>query len=207
MTALALHQAERDPFQSHLRPIHPIHLDYIHLLLLYYFCFNRICAPSTLSTAQFNSRWHSEVTVSIASAPHPPYPQIHKMLACLPNHMFQSHLRPIHPIHTNQGKMLCTVWTVSIASAPHPPYPLISDARRYAKNLVSIASAPHPPYPQRGASHGPGSGFRLRFSRQMVSLSHFSPVCTLLEEYSAFFSSLQSALGALRGSFVRFARH
>jgi hypothetical protein len=73
--------------------------------------------------------------------------------------------------------------------------------------LVGIASAPHPPYPQRGASHGSGSGFRLRFSRQMASWPHFSPVCISLEEYNASSPLFQSALEALRGSFVGFARH
>ncbi len=170
--------SEEDMFQSHLRPIHPIHLLYhppdsfplqqfqshlrpIHPIHLRQYAeyqeraksFNRICAPSTLSTC-------------------------HLLTLHCDQMLFQSHLRPIHPIHT-------------------------ATFRHFTNHvLVSIASAPHPPYPQRGASHGPGSGFRLCFSRQMALLPHFCPVCLFLEEYSASFSLFQAALEALRGSFA-----
>ena len=87
-------------FQSHLRLIHPIHSLAISFRL-------------------------SRESVSIASAPHPPYPLPHMDI----------------PVAVRAN--------VSIASAPHPPYPLHCSASLWINTLpVSIASAPHPPYPQ-----------------------------------------------------------
>ncbi len=121
--------------------------------------------------------------VSIASASHPLYPHTITHIQQLLIGQFQSHLRPIHSIHN-----------------PHRPH---SCFVRY----VSIASASHPLYPQRGASRGSGSGFRLHFARHVVSFPHFSSVCLPLEGYRTYLAFFQSALGALRGSFVGFARH
>ena len=44
------------------------------LYLMPIVCFNRICASSTLSTRQGSDSSFSPSNVSIASAPHPPYP-------------------------------------------------------------------------------------------------------------------------------------
>ncbi len=62
--------------------------------------------------------------------------------------MFQSHLRPIHPIHRSPSTSRMASGEVSIASAPHPPYPPHMGIEQYSPVWVSIASAPHPPYPQ-----------------------------------------------------------
>ena len=112
-------------FQSHLRPIHPIHRTPILATEPRRLSFNRICAPSTLSTV-------SEVSLSVSKLE------------------FQSHLRPIHPIHKGGTCEQSSDCKVSIASAPHPPYPLAGDDYAgYYYASVSIASAPHPPYPQK----------------------------------------------------------
>ena len=185
-------------FQSHLRLIHPIHdcLGIRHGAIIS-LGFNRICASSTLSTLNsvidhqdvlimFQSHLrlihpiHLEfgmskhlviISVSIASAPHPPYPHRLTMCLCLPHTMFQSHLRLIHPIHGIRNcrpmrpmlrfNRICasstlSTWPmipspvpkgVSIASAPHPPYPLSKIIPSKVCEHVSIASAPNPPYP------------------------------------------------------------
>ena len=121
-------------FQSHLRPIHPIHRTPILATEPRRLSFNRICAPSTLSTV-------SEVSLSVSKLE------------------FQSHLRPIHPIHKGGTCEQSSDCKVSIASAPHPPYPLAGDDYAgYYYASVSIASAPHPPYPQKNDPRLPVPG-------------------------------------------------
>ena len=115
------HNAEQPiEFQSHLRPIHPIH--------------------SLAKRLRFATR------VSIASAPHPPYPLLFEMLLGLREASFNRICAP----STLSTSCICSVvrWgrVVSIASAPHPPYPQCL-LRFFDSDKVSIASAPHPPYP------------------------------------------------------------
>ena len=86
-------------FQSHLRLIHPIHMEMMQSSLDHCASFNRICASSTLSTSPVD-------VPPIAIA------------------VFQSHLRLIHPIHKKAAIIALKMCeNVSIASAPHPPYP------------------------------------------------------------------------------------
>ena len=85
-------------FQSHLRPIHPIHKDTPFAVSPFFICFNRICAPFTLST---------QLTIAPGASVNG----------------FQSHLRPIHPIHFGFDGCVLSISIVSIASAPHSPYP------------------------------------------------------------------------------------
>ena len=68
-------------FQSHLRLIHPIHKALFMLSRIVGLCFNRICASSTLSTLLTLSASIPNLLVSIASAPHPPYPPNEKRCA------------------------------------------------------------------------------------------------------------------------------
>ena len=111
-------------FQSHLRLIHPIHFVPENIDVSVYRGFNRICASSTLSTlfeqflasAGYLFQSHLRLIhpihvllclqsqrslhVSIASAPHPPYPLLVIASCNASPQQFQSHLRLIHPIHT-----------------------------------------------------------------------------------------------------------
>ncbi len=140
-------RAKTRKFQSHLRLIHPIHM-----------------------VSGDMPRRHNQV--SIASAPHPPYPRVLVCMSCEYLPAFQSHLRLIHPIHPVRRVCGSVSSNVSIASAPHPPYPLrvlqlvqvsllcfnricasstlstvVIDKFPWDVVIVSIASAPHPPYP------------------------------------------------------------
>ena len=86
--------------------------------------------------------------VSIASAPHPPYPQL-KFYALKNAHIrvsIASAPHPPYPLKMTPAPNKA-VTTVSIASAPHPPYPLHTKRASGLLTGVSIASAPHPPYP------------------------------------------------------------
>ena len=139
----------REQFQSHLRPIHPIHLIFTMQGVRASYSFNRICAPFTLSTMAHAATWqrvHSSFnricapftlstrkylqdslhTSRFQSHLRPIHP-IHKECAIpidVIDRWFQSHLRPIHPIHCYGSLFLCFKMQVSIASAPHSPYPL-----------------------------------------------------------------------------------
>ena len=102
--------------------------------------FNRICAPSTLSTHRL------KMTTKLSG-------------------LFQSHLRPIHPIHLPIIWGLTPEKKVSIASAPHPPYPQWQESLQDTLKAVSIASAPHPPYP-------PDMTFKV-----LTALDSFNRIC------------------------------
>ena len=65
---------DKNKFQSHLRLIHPIHSSSQLYAAGGTKGFNRICASSTLSTWMSCIVCSGFVKVSIASAPHPPYP-------------------------------------------------------------------------------------------------------------------------------------
>ena len=164
-------------FQSHLRLIHPIHLLYSFSLRenSTFQSHLRLIHPIHSSIKLYPL---SDLLVSIASAPHPPYPH-HETIYCalrLPcfnricasstlstrhefrkgtvSRMFQSHLRLIHPIHLVNRHKVTLYLFVSIASAPHPPYPLVGLSGMAASSTVSIASAPHPPYPPKSLPNG-----------------------------------------------------
>ena len=137
--------------------------------------FNRICASSTLSTLPLSKRPIPLSPVSIASAPHPPYPQLAQFLCLWCEAEFQSHLRLIHPIHsmlnitgisTTIGfNRICASSTLStktinrlIAAQSIGFNRICASSTLSTKatvptntnfSLVSIASAPHPPYPRR----------------------------------------------------------
>ena len=120
---LRLERARKVKFQSHLRLIHPIH------------GFTEIepCGSRRVSIASAphppypldkDPKVSGKSIVSIASAPHPPSSTRCGDDERTPIHRFQSHLRLIHPIHPLLIRCQPRIYCVSIASAPHPPYPL-----------------------------------------------------------------------------------
>ena len=131
-------------FQSHLRLIHPIH-----------------SMRSIVGICSVRE-------VSIASAPHPPYPRAQLLVVV-------------------DGSSIL----VSIASAPHPPYPLSGRKSDSSRRAVSIASAPHPPYPLAAnpvEQSNPGLGFQSHLRlihpihmpvtlRTMYHMSGFNRIC------------------------------
>ncbi len=86
-------------FQSHLRLIHPIHLESVRVLVkaAMFQSHLRLIHPIHMCSC---SLIHACTRVSIASAPHPPYPRSYIFHAYCQD-SFQSHLRLIHPIHTH----------------------------------------------------------------------------------------------------------
>ncbi len=137
-------KAEEEGFQSHLRLIHPIHATKC--------CYHRwkwnvsiASAPHPPYPPVSHPRTGSAATiVSIASAPHPPYPRTLSSWKHTCRHLFQSHLRLIHPIHNAGKEHSGYPRAVSIASAPHPPYPLALQApkgpRKHCFNRICASS-------------------------------------------------------------------
>ena len=158
-------------FQSHLRPIHPIHERNIRIFYPLSCKFQSHLRPIHPIHPPRRDCWYLDLQVSIASAPHSPYPLAAGVIAATWPLLFQSHLRPIHPIHgptrsmihdqANSFNRICAPFTLS---TPNPPMDIcimlgfnricapstlstLEHCRAVLDRIVSIASAPHPPYP------------------------------------------------------------
>ena len=112
-------------FQSHLRHIHPVHMDHLYEQAQFQEFQSHL---RHIHPVHGNSRDFLDVPmiVSIASAPHPPCPPgTVRVDVCNKADVFQSHLRHIHPVHQIRFWYCNGSLFVSIASAPHPPCPRV----------------------------------------------------------------------------------
>src|SRR5436309_9157484 len=92
-------------------------------------------------------KWPRKGAVSIANAPHPPFPPCTQLRAAM--NVPVSIANAPHPPFPHSVDM-GVAWTigVSIANAPHPPFPRhLAYGIRAQGVQVSIANAPHPPFP------------------------------------------------------------
>ncbi len=87
-----------EQFQSHLRLIHPIHWD-IRCVVRQLLHVSIASAPHPPYPQMIQLEHLNTPLVSIASAPHPPYPLGCATYLYQDSYVFQSHLRLIHPIH------------------------------------------------------------------------------------------------------------